>query len=264
MLAPFIAALLAAIVLLAILLKTRQGAARSQRETAAAVQELEAKSAQDASERSDIEIRLEGVSNTVKKLESENEQQDRRVTKMQETADDLRGSNQELLHQVSSLQADNDRLGQGFSEIEPQTLWELELQRSERTWRHSVSIAPESTASPLVDSDDLLRTAVEIEAAALKEEAGAFISVDWQAAPVQDAARSHLILRLAQEMLAEAAREPIPVCLVASGTGAVTLSLEPAEEGDKGIEIDLRPPAVAGQLIELTDDHQAQVTINYA
>ncbi len=105
---------------------------------------------------------------------------------------------------------------------------------------------------------------MEIEAAALKEEAGAFVSVDWQAAPVQDAARSHLILRLAQEMLAEAAREPIPVCLVASGTGAVTLSLEPAEEGDKGIEIDLRPPAVAGRLIELTEGHQAQVTINYS
>ncbi len=264
MLAPLITALVAAVVLLAILIRTRRHAAELQRESATAIEELEADASRDARERSEIEARHDTATASVKRLETENEQQERRVKTLQTSAVELRAANRELSSQITLLQADNERLGQGFSDIEPQTLWELELQRSERTWRHSVSVAPESTESPLLDSDDLLRTAVEIEAAALKEEAGAFISVDWQAAPVQDAARAHLILRLAQEMLAEAAREPIPVCLVSSGTGAVTLSLEPAEEGDKGIEIDLRPPDIAGQLIELTDGHRAQVTINYS
>lgn len=184
-------------------------------------------------------------------------------TSLQAAADELSETEHVSAERIAVLEIDIDRLQNGLAPIEPQTLWELELQRSERTWRHMVAVSPDFDESPFSTSADLLRLAVEVEAAALKEEAGAFLSVDWQAAPVEDPARSHLILRLAQEMLAEAAREPVPACLSVEGTGAVTLTMSPSEDDDVDFALDLRAPAVSGQLIEFDTDHPARITVTY-
>lgn len=190
-------------------------------------------------------------------------QSQEREAGLQSVADELSETEQQAAERIAVLEIDVERLNKGMSQIEPQTLWELELQRSERTWRYNVSISPDHDTSPFLEAQDLLRLAVEVEAAALKEEAGAFLSVNWQAAPVEDPARSHLILRLAQEMLAAASREPIPVCLTVSGTGAVTLTLTPSEREDQDLTLDLKAPEVSGQLIEIDDGPNAKITVSY-
>lgn len=109
-------------------------------------------------------------------------------------------------------------------------LWRLELERSDRTWRHSVSVSP-AEPSPLAEPTDALRAAVEIEAAALHEETGAPLTVRWQLEdPV--AAPRLLVLRAAQELLAYAAHEGTEITLLAaSAEGEVVLSLTPDDEG---------------------------------
>ena len=59
----------------------------------------------------------------------------------------------------------------GTSAAHAQILWGLELARSERQWRNSVAIDPMGEPSPFDATDDPVREAVEIEAAAL----GAFL-----------------------------------------------------------------------------------------
>lgn len=125
--------------------------------------------------------------------------------------------------------------------VDPATLWQLELARSERTWRYSVALLPDDI-SPFVEGVDKLRLAVEIEAAALRDEVGAFLSVQWDAELVEDPARALLILRVAQELLNKASRIEEPTVLaVNTETEAsnLVLRLQPADEGDK-IAIDLR------------------------
>ncbi len=95
------------------------------------------------------------------------------------------------------------------------TLWTLELARSERTWRTSVAVDPTVAEGPFATTDDPARLAVEVEAAALRENVGAFVAIDWRLPPVDDPARRHLVVRVAQELLEAAARNPQPLRLVA-------------------------------------------------
>ncbi len=137
-----------------------------------------------------------------------------------------------------------------------ETLWQLELGRSERTWRHSVATLPDAD-SPFMATDNPLRLAVEIEAAALREEVGAFISVRWDAGKVEDPARSHLILRVAQELLAEASRDPEPLELVAttgaadaSGRRAIDFALVAPDDNDRSVSIE--PPSLQSDVIDVS------------
>lgn len=134
--------------------------------------------------------------------------------------------------------------------VDPQTLWDLEVSRAERRWRHSVATNPESDENPFEGVDDQLRLAVEIEAAALREEVGAFITIDWQAGPIADPARRHLVLRVAQEVLASAAREPEASQLVISGDSDVKIKLVPADDED-GTVINLVPPRITSDLVDV-------------
>lgn len=120
--------------------------------------------------------------------------------------------------------------------IADKRLWSLEMARAERTWRHSVSIFP-GAPSPLVDATDPLRTAVEIEAAALHEDTGAPLDVRWEVT-VDSPARDLLVLRTAQELLAIAAHEGTDVTLHAEAgdDDTTVLSLTPA---DDSTQIDL-------------------------
>ena len=142
---------------------------------------------------------------------------------------------------------------------QPATLWSLELARSERTWRTSVAANPFASPTPFETTDDPVRTAVEVEASALRENVGAFLSLDGQVAPVTDPARAHLIVRIAQELLEAAARNPEPLRLVATGDHEVTLRLEPLEPTGK--PINLIPPVTANEGVQVDATDGLNVTV---
>ena len=127
-------------------------------------------------------------------------------------------------------------------------LWALELARSERTWRYSVAPMPMGP-SPFPGVDDPLRLAVEVEAAALREEVGAPLSVRWAAEPVRQPGHALLVLRLAQEVLAAAAREGQAAVLSVrdDGGGDVVLDLRAEDDGDPTLELPV--PGVPAELV---------------
>ncbi|MGF1597525.1 MAG: hypothetical protein ACFCVK_11450 [Acidimicrobiales bacterium] len=139
----------------------------------------------------------------------------------------------------------------------PAALWDLEVARSERTWRTSVALDP-SADSPFETTDDPVRLAVEIEAAALRENVGSAIVVDWEAAAVADPGRRHLIVRVAQELLETAARSPEPARLVASGDEEITLRLV-SGEGDEVLS--MIPPHVVNDLIDVRAGAGLSITV---
>jgi hypothetical protein len=142
-------------------------------------------------------------------------------------------------------------------------LWDLEVARSERAWRNSVAINPADDPSPFESTDDPVKTAVEIEAQALREDVGALIDVEWKAEPIDSAARRLLVARVAQEMLALASRAPGAARLVvASGEGddgALTLEFESAEE-NQVINL-IPPPQMSSELLDISSDEGLSVTV---
>jgi hypothetical protein len=98
-----------------------------------------------------------------------------------------------------------DRLGdqvrRATSGHDATSLWELELQRSERTWRYHVAPGLDSS-SPLVDVPDQLRVAVGIEASALREESGTAVDVEWNLQRPIGPGPCLAVLRYVQEQLA--------------------------------------------------------------
>jgi hypothetical protein len=83
----------------------------------------------------------------------------------------------------------------------PGTLWSLELARSERTWRNSVATDPGSVFEP---GSDRLRTAIETDLAAAREEAGVDIRLVWELVDEIEALAALAVLRVAQELVAGA------------------------------------------------------------
>ncbi len=152
-------------------------------------------------------------------------------------------------------------VGESSDDPAAETLWDLEVARSERSWRNSVAINPADDTSPFADSDDPVRTAVEIEASALREDVGALIAVDWKANPMESAARRVLVVRVAQEMLASASRVPGAARLVATDEegGSVTLAFEAVDDG--GATLNLISPPVSTDMIDVNRDNGLAVTV---
>jgi hypothetical protein len=151
--------------------------------------------------------------------------------------------------------------GEEASEANAEVLWGLEISRSERQWRNSVAIDPMSETSPFEATDDPVREAVEIEAAALREDVGALITVDWKASPVQSAIRRLMIVRIAQEMLATASRVPGAARLLVSeseDSGELKMEFVSADEGEV---INLIPPQISSDLIDVRNDTGLSVTV---
>jgi hypothetical protein len=84
-------------------------------------------------------------------------------------------------------------------------LWALERTRTERTWRQSVSLDP-TGPGPFADGGEPARVAVEVEAAAVREEVGSVIEVDWQVEGLIPPGDGLLLVRSAQELLARGSR----------------------------------------------------------
>lgn len=123
-------------------------------------------------------------------------------------------------------------------------LWDLELARSARTWRYSVSTDP-LAESPFLDADDPLKLALEVEAAALREDVGArlTIQVDGSAA---DAGTALVVLRMTQELLINAAREAEQAAVHVVVRGRVAeISIDARDEDDGVVEV--VPPVSGGR-----------------
>ncbi len=138
------------------------------------------------------------------------------------------------------------------------TLWQLELARSERAWRHSVATNPLSDESPFEDVKDPTRLAVEVEAAALREDVGTYITIDWQAEPIDDPSRQHLVVRVAQELLAEASRSTTKAKLLVTGSDDLKLEFIPTGEDD---DSNLIPPQITNELIDLSQNEGISITV---
>jgi len=133
-------------------------------------------------------------------------------------------------------------------------LWDLELARSERAWRNSVAINPVADESPFEGTNDPVQLAVEIEAAALREDVGAHISIDWQAAPISSPARRLLVVRVAQEMLSSAARAPGAARLVVTQVGEGDGEIKFEFQHDDETVINLIPPQISHDLIDIRNE----------
>ena len=104
-------------------------------------------------------------------------------------------------------------------------LWSLERTRTERTWRQSVSLDP-TGPGPFASGGDPARVAIEVEAAAVREDVGSVIEVDWHVDDVLSPSEGLLVVRSAQELLARGARTVEDGVLVVARDGAeVVLSL---------------------------------------
>ncbi|WP_195210531.1 hypothetical protein [Actinomarinicola tropica] len=141
--------------------------------------------------------------------------------------------------------------------IEAEALWQLELARAERTWRHSVAASPDGPG-PFGETDDPLRTAVEIEVAALREEVGVAMEVDWDAT-VDDPARCLTVLRLTQELLAAAAREQQAIVLRAHEEGGEVVLVLSVPEGNPPLEIEV--PPLAEHLVSVRSGDDLRVAV---
>ncbi len=104
-------------------------------------------------------------------------------------------------------------------------LWAFERGRSTRTWRQSVASDP-TGAGPFAEGADPARAALEVEAAALREDAGAVLGTEWRLDDPLPASTGLLVVRAGQELLAAASRTVDEAVLVVErDTDAVVLSL---------------------------------------
>lgn len=102
--------------------------------------------------------------------------------------------------------------------IDAHVLWALEQARSERTWRHSVAIGPESE-SVFTDAADPLREALQVELDAAREDVGAVVELEADLPEGITKAGCMLTLRAAQELLADVVRRAEETTLVVRADG---------------------------------------------
>ena len=118
------------------------------------------------------------------------------------------------------------------------SLWQLEMMRSERTWRYNVAPGLDS-ASPLDDPDaDQLHVAVDIEASAVREQSGTAVEVEWTMTRRIDPGPSLAVLRQVQEQLARFAKrsDRVTVRVVDGGDHVTTEVLATGDPEGTGLE----------------------------
>lgn len=105
-------------------------------------------------------------------------------------------------------------------------LWALALAGVRRTWEVSVCPSP-GISSPLDGATDELRTALEIEVDAAREEAGAAIELHWEGTGVAPPSVAVRALSIAQELIARLAKAAEQATLhVESTDDTLTLAVE--------------------------------------
>lgn len=109
------------------------------------------------------------------------------------------------LAQLAAAAEQRARDAAAASGVEPGVVWPLELQRSERVWRFSVSPGPQAD-SPLAATRSPLLTALKVEVDAARNEVGADVELAVDLPPDVAPATAVLVLRIAQELLADVVR----------------------------------------------------------
>ncbi len=144
------------------------------------------------------------------------------------------------------------------SRADAATLWALELARVDRRWH--VSVAPGiDLTSPIASSPEaeLPRVALEIIAAALREETGTRFAIDWQLADALPPAGAILVVRFGDEMLAASALqcEMVELRVTASGD-FVELTLAASDNSDTPVSL---PDVAFLSGIQWTHEHTGVV-----
>lgn len=127
------------------------------------------------------------------------------------------------------------------------SLWQLEMMRSERTWRYHVAPGLDSPSPLDQPGSDQLRTAVDIEASALREESGTAVEVEWNIPRPLDPGPALVVLRQVQEHLAQFAKrsDRITVRVSDGGDHVKTEVIATADPEVAGLEpVVLRIPYV--------------------
>ena len=239
------------------------------REVTSQLTALEAKKASVDNELVNTKARLDDASDALRKRTELADAQALQIDALSGERDELRQKVADSEERIATLAARPGvvvgEMTAGDSEAasaNAHVLWALEMARSERQWRNSVAIDPMSEASPFSTADDPVREAVEIEAAALREDVGALISVDWQAPPIESVSRRLMIVRVAQEMLASAARVPGAArLLVTHDDESGELKMEFVSADDGGEVVNLIPPQISSDLIDVRNDTGLSVTV---
>lgn len=132
--------------------------------------------------------------------------------------------------------AELERSKHAATALDPQLMWALELVRSERTWRNSVSIGP-NQSSVLIGSVNVLADVLQVEADAIREEVGTYVEVRADVPADVTAAGCLLALRMAQELLATVVRRVETSLLEVHGDGTdIVITLWSTDEHGASIE----------------------------
>jgi len=135
--------------------------------------------------------------------------------------------------------------------IEADVAWPLELLRSERTWRFSVSPGPQAD-SPLGSPESEFVAALKIDVDAARNDIGADVELAVDLPTALEPATQMLALRIAQELLADVVRrsDTSTVRLRADGADLV-ISVEAT--GDDGEPVLPEPLPIASPRVEPID-----------
>jgi hypothetical protein len=119
------------------------------------------------------------------------------------------------------------------------TLWALELARIDRRWHVSVAPGIDLTSPVMSNAEsELPHVALDIIAAALREETGTRFSIDWQLTADLSPAVALLVVRLGDEMLAASALKCEIVQLRVAGAGDfVQLTLTALDNSDAPVSV---------------------------
>ena len=229
------------------------------------IKTLDGQRADLADQNQQLTVSLDETSTTLRKRTELADAQAMQIDSLSAARDDLQQQLNSAEERIVTLAA---RPGVVVGELtnddaNAEMLWDLEVARSERAWRNSVAINPVDDPSPFESSDDPVHTAVQIEASALREDVGALIEIEWKAKPIEAASRRLLVVRVAQEMLALAARAPGAAKLVVThegdDEGELKMEFEAADESAQ--VINLIPPQISNELIDVRSESGVSLTV---
>ena len=173
----------------------------------AAMQEVEALARDAADERDAADARAAAAGTATLAAERERDEALERVQRSRRDAAEVANrlsaeaaAKAELEAEVATLRDELEAARSSGDDETIEHLWQLSLRRTEQTWRLSIAIDP-AGPSPLVDTDDPFRTAVEVEIDAAREEAGAVIEVEWTGDAPVPADRATLGLALVRDIV---------------------------------------------------------------
>jgi hypothetical protein len=123
---------------------------------------------------------------------------------------------------------------EGDRAIDPDVLWRLERARSERTWRFSVAVGPDSVSALRAAGADAttqaLVEALRVEVDAAREEVGTIVELDADIPDGVPPAGAVITLRIAQELLADVVRRSESSTLRVSADGRDLMIAVDAED----------------------------------